>query len=427
MNINNANRQTVFVMMFLLMSAVSVLAQSRSTITIEECYTWSKANYPLVSQLDLIEKTTEYNISNAAKGILPQVNINGQATYQSDVTALPIKLPNVDIQSVSKDQYKIYAEIFQPLTNQSIIKTQKELLKAGGEIEKQSLEVSLYQLKERINQIYFGMLLIDKKNQQLEIAKSDLEAAHQKLSAAQKDGIATLTDLQVIEVEKLSVLTIKNENDANRKAFLRMLALLTGKEIDKNTKLLIPLTILVENQIYRPELKLFELQNQALSLQNKQLNNKLIPNAGLFLQAGYGRPALNFLINDFTGYYIGGLKFQWNLSNFYTSKKDKSIIDISKQKIEKQKEVFLLNTKLTMSQQSSEIEKFEKALINDIEIVKLRKAIKETSEVKLSNGIITSTDYVKFLNDLDRANQNLALHEVQYILAQYNHKTTSGN
>ncbi|MGK0388014.1 MAG: hypothetical protein ACI94Y_000742, partial [Maribacter sp.] len=131
----------------------------RSTISLSECYEWSKNNFPLIAKLDLLEKSTQYNLSNASKGNLPQININGQATYQSDVTEFPLELPNVEIPTQNKDQYKVYGEVYQPLTNFSAIKSRKEQIIINRQIEQTKVEIDLYQLKDRINQIYFGTLL----------------------------------------------------------------------------------------------------------------------------------------------------------------------------------------------------------------------------------------------------------------------------
>lgn len=396
-------------------------------ISIQECYEWTNNNYPLIRQLSIIERSVQYNLSNASNGNLPQISLNGQATYQSDVTEIPIDIPNLEINAIDKDQYKIYAEVYQPLTNFSSIKTNKKVIEKNGQIDQQKIEVDLYQLKERVNQIYFGVLLIDKKIKQFKIIQSDIDSAMTKIKAAIINGTSTQTDQQLLYVERISIDQQIEENQANQIAFLEMLSTLTGKQISVSTKLIKPSSVVLPSIIRRPELQLFDLQNESINLQANQLKNSLLPNVGLFIQGGYGRPALNALSNDFNLYYIGGLKFNWNLSSLYNYKNTKRNLSLNSDKINTQKEVFLLNTSLTQSQQTAEIKKYQQLIKSDYTIIRIREDVLRTAKVQLDNGLITTIDYVKFLNDVNQARQILLLHETQLLLAQYNLKTTTGN
>ncbi len=406
----------------------SVNAQTfEPSITIENCYQWAKANYPLVKQLDLIDKTNSYSLSNASKGNLPQVTINGQATYQSEVTEVPIDVPNIEIPTISKFQYKLYGEVYQPLTNFSTVDAKKKQIENNGEIEKQRIEIDLFKLNERIDQLYFGALLIEEKIDLLGLIQNDLDSALVKVKSAIANGTATVTDEQLIDVEKISIVQQIDENQSNKEAFIQMLATLTGKDLTTATQLAKPDYLENSLEINRPELHLFNLQSSSISLQNEQLNNNIIPNIGLFLQGGLGRPALNFLSNDLSPYYIGGVKLNWNLSNFYTQKNNRASLIIAKEKIKHQRNTFLLNTNLTQVQQSSEIKKFQNLIQADKEIVAIRETVLETAKVQLANGLITTIDYIRFLNEVNKARQTLHLHETQLLLSQYNLKTTNGN
>lgn len=421
---------TIFLVIIMGISANSqnlITGKIIDSATINECYLWSKDNFPLTKQMDIIDKTTQFSLSNASKANLPQINLNGQASYQSDVTSLPIDIPNMEIPTIDKDQYKIYGDLYQPLTNFSNVNTRKQQIELSGEIEKQQIEIDLYQLKSRINQIYFGVLLINEKIEQFEIIQSDLDSALVKIEAAIANGTATLTDKRLFNVERISIDQKIEENKSNQLTFLQMLSTLTGKNISEATVLEKPIIQTVISAINRPELQLFNLQNTAIGIQEKQLNNSLMPNVGLFAQGGYGRPALNFLSNEFEFYYITGLRVNWNLSSFYQLKNTKKILSISNDKIANQRETFLLNTGLTQSQQSAEITKFQGLIKSDKEITTIREEILKTAKVQLDNGIITTIDYVKFLNDVNKAKQMFLLHETQLLLAQYNLKTTTGN
>jgi outer membrane protein TolC len=412
-----------FVLIFFTSFFLFIHSFAQSTLTIEECYALAKS--PLIKQMEMLDKSKQYNIDNANKGLLPQINIYGQATYQSDVTE--IKIPNVNTPSLSKDQYKIYAEVYQSLTDGNTVKIQKKLLQINAETEKQKIEIELYKLKDRINQMYFGILLMDAQIAQTELLKKDIQTGIDKTNAAIKNGTAIKNNSDLLLAEQLKADQRIIEFKANRKAFIDMLALFTKQNITETTKFQFPILQSISTTLNRPELKLFDFQKKAVEIQTKQISNRYIPKIGLFVQGGYGRPTLNFLKNDFTLYGIGGVKMNWNLSNLYTAKKDKQLLGISERSIEIQKETFLLNTNLVITQQNNEVNKYQTLIKTDSEIIAVRERIKKTANVQLSNGIISPLDFLTYLNAEDQAKQNLILHNIQMQLSQYNTQTTLGN
>ncbi|MBK8521459.1 MAG: TolC family protein [Chitinophagaceae bacterium] len=422
---NQALRLQHFLIVVLLAVSTHSFAQTANTISIEECYKLAQTNFPLVKQMALIDKTTAYSISNAAKGYLPQFSINGQGTYQSDVTSLSI--PGVNTTTLSKDQYKVYGEVTQSLTDFGIIRQQKELAKTNAETEKQKIEVELYKLKERINQIYFGILLIDAQIEQTELLKKDIQNGIDKTNAAIANGTALKSNADNLKAELLKTDQRTIELKANRKGYTDMLALFIAKDVTENTKLITPVTQVILPTINRPELKMYETQKKSYDIQNKLITARNLPKVGLFFQGGYGRPGLNQLSNVFATYYIGGLKLNWNFGGLYNARNDRSLLKLNKQTIDVQKEVFLFNTNLSLSQQNSEVDKFLKLIGTDNEIIQLRNKVKSTAQAQLQNGVITTNDYLTYVNAEDQARQNLLLHQVQLSLAQYNYQTTSGN
>lgn len=423
----NPKRRLLLIFTILFMFGNTSSAQDVATATIEQCYQWAERNYPLVDQLDLIDRSTEFNIQNAAKSQLPQIGINGQFSYQSAVTEFPVKLPNIEVEPISKDQYKIYADIYQPVTSSPHIKSKKQAIEASAKIEKKQIEVELYRLRERINQLYFGILLIDSKSEQIQLLQDDINNATKKAESAVANGTATVSNVQLLQAESINAHQKHIELQAQRSAYVEMLSAFTAQSFSDKTLFSIPKFEMAKNEINRPEMALFDLQHQSLDLQQDQINNRIIPNLGLFLQGGYGRPALNFLQNEFQGYYIGGLRFNWNLSSLYNSKNDKQLISLGQQKIQNQKEVFLLNTAINLKQTSAEAQKYATLISSDEELIRLRESIKTTAEAQLENGLITALDYINYLNAENNARQGLATHRIQLLMTQYNQKTLTGN
>lgn len=402
-------------------------AQTTGQLTLDDCYKLALQNYPQVKQRELIAKTADYTIENIQKGYLPQLNINGQATYQSAVTAIPIKLPGVNIPTLSKDQYKLYGEFDQVVYDGGAIKQQKQLQKVTEAVNQQQLETDLYQLKDRINQLFFGVLLVDQQLKQNDLVIKDVQLGYDKIQALIKNGTAFRSNGDVLLAELLQNKQQSINLHASRKAYTDMLSLFIGKTVDETTILIKPQPVNPSHEINRPELQGYDQQGKNLDVQNKLLTVQTLPKLNLFLQGGVSRPGLNFLSNSFDTYYIGGIRLTWSPSVFYTLKKSRALIDINRKSLDVQKETFLFNTNLTVKQQDADMGKFQRLLASDDEIINLRTRVKNTALTQLENGVITTNDFLINVNDENQARQNKILHEVQLLITQYNQQTTTGN
>ena len=410
-----------------LLSAVGMsVGQPRQRLTIIESYKLAQENYPLTKQRELIARTKEYSLSNAAKGILPVITINGQDSYQSAVTSIPVQSPEMDIEQLSKHQYKVYGEVAANLYDGGVIRNQKELHRATAKIDEQQLEVQLYQLKDRVNQMYFGILLLDAQLEQNELLKRDIHRGLRQVEARIANGTALKSSGDVLQAEYLKSNQRTIELKASRKAFADMLSLMLAVSLDDSTVFDKPGPLPNNEEITRPELSLYQYQRDAINIQNKTLATRTRPRLSLFFQGGYGRPAIDMLNNSPEAYYITGLRLNWTISGFYTLKKEKALLRIEQSNIDLQRETFVHNTKVSMKSQSNEVTKFQDIMGSDDEIIRLRKKITETASAQLENGVITSNDYLREVMAEDQARQNMIMHEIQLLLAQYNLHTTAG-
>ena len=405
------------------------------TLKIDDCYAKAEANFPLVKQYKLIEKTREFSIENARKAYLPQFGIYGQATYQSDITQIPIDFSNVPIPglsdikmpTISKEQYKIYGEVSYSLTNLITNKNQTDLVKAGAEIEAQKIEVELYKLRERINSLFFGILLIDAQITQTEMVKKDIQNGITCTETAIENGVALKSAADNLRAELLKLKQYTTELRATRKGYVDMLSLFISEEIDENTVFEKPLPPVISDEISRPEMRLFISQDKAFDLQKRLITNRNLPQISLFFQGGYGRPALNILNDNSDLFYITGVRMSWNLSGFYIFKNERKQIAINQTGTQVQQEMFLFNTNLALRQQNAEITKMQDLIADDGDIIRLRENVKNATQTQLDNGTATTNDYLTAVNAENQARQNRILHEIQFIMYQYNAKTTTGN
>ncbi len=414
-------------LIILIMLSGNASSQSAEPLNVERCYELARLNYPLIRQKELVLKSKEYTIANAHSGYLPQLSIIGSATYQSDVTRLPG--PVVLVEPLSKDQYRIYGEINQNIYDGNTIRRQSSIYETNSLIEGQKVEVELYKIKERINQIFFGALLMDEQLTQIDLLKSDLQSSLKKVEASILNGTAFRTNADILKAELLKAEQRAIETKANRKAFIEMLGIFINLSLGDNTPLQRPagITVSGEPTINRPELTLYNFQSQLLGAQYQLTNTRMLPRLGFFVQGGYGRPGLNVLKNEFDTYYLGGFRFNWNLGGFYNTKRDKELLEVNLQTINLQKETFLFNTNLALRQQNQELYKLQELISVDDQIIGLRKQIKATAKAQLDNGVITANDFLRELNAEDLARQNLSLHQIQLLMTHYNYQTTSGN
>lgn len=402
-----------------------------SQLTLDECQRQAQANYPLVRQYGLIEKAREYDLSNAGKGYLPQFSLSGKATYQSDITRLPVEIPGIDIKTAPKDQYQVVLELQQTIWDGGDIRNRKRLTRAASDVDMEKQKVDMYALNDRINQLFFGILLLDEQLKQNQLLQDDLGRTHKQVSHYIINGIATQSDLDAVSVEQLNTKQRRIELETSRQAYVNMLSAFIGKEIPSGTILQKPVleeaSDVANGTNNRPELRLFEAQGEQLRVQEAMLNARLMPRFGLFVQGAYGNPGLNMLKDEFNAYYMAGVRMSWNFGSLYTLKNDRRRIDNSRRQIETSKDVFLFNTRLQVTQQDASVLSMRRQMVDDDEIIRLRENIRRAAEAKVENGTLTVTDMLREITNENLARQTKVLHEVQLLMNIWQLKYTLNN
>ena len=375
-------------------------------ITLEECQQKTQDNYPLVRQYDLVEKTKEYNLENAARGYLPQFALSAKASYQSDVTELPIAIPGVDIKGMAKDQYQVMLELQQQIWDGGGIRMQKKKATAEAEIDREKLNVDMYTLNGRVNDLYFGILMLDEQLAQNALLQDELGRNFRQITAYVDNGIANQADLDAVKVEQLNTRQKRVELTSSRMAYLKMLSLLMGEVLSTETVLEKPVPqneLSAVSEIRRPELSWFDAQGAGLQVQEKALNVRHLPHFGLFVQGAYGNPGLNTLKND------------------------RRVIENKRQQLDSNRDVFLFNTRLEMTQQDQSVRSLEKQMQDDDEIIRLRTNIRRAAEAKVANGTLTVTEMLRELTNESLARQAKAMHEIQRLMGIYQLKYTTNH
>lgn len=421
------NKRTL--LLLVLLTGLTVLSVSAQMITIEETQSKAEANYPAIVRYDLIERTKNFNIANANKAYLPQGTLSVQGTWQSDVTSIDLDIPGLEIPSIDQDQYKLVAELNQLIWDGGKISAQKKNIEAEATLEKKLLESEIYTLRERVNNLYFGILLMKGQLNQHGILEKELRRNYDNVKVYVQNGVANEGDLNVVKVEQLKASQQRIHLESTLEAYIRMFSVLIGEELDGNMVFVKPDpgNTVTSSVINRPELQIFEAQEHNIETQRSLLNARIRPTIGAFAQGGYGKPGLNMFDNDFSPYFLGGVRFSWNFGNLYTLKNDKKKMDLQKLSVNSQRETFLYNLNIVIPQQQIEIEKFRKTMKDDNEIILLQSQIREAAEVKVENGTMTVSDLMKEINAEEAAKQAKTLHEIQYLLSVYALKYTTNN
>lgn len=415
----------------LLFTSGLVSAQEVEQLSLEQAQQWAAEHYPLLKKKSLSRASLLAANNNLGKNFLPQINVNAQASWQSDVTQVPtrIPIPGLEFETVSKDQYRAVADVSQLLYDGGTTRVQKDLNELKALLSEEEVNVGLQMLKEKMNGLYLNALLLGEQRKLNALVVADLDAGLKKVEAQVQNGTAFRSNLALLQSEKLKILQRDAELLEEITGLIETMALLTGKQMNPQVELLMPapgaaLTGLSE--ISRPELNLYKLQDSLYQQQDRAIDSRLRPKISLFANGGYGKPGLNMMKNEFAPFVTTGLRVNWNIGGLYTQKKDRELNTIYRQEVQVQQENFLLNTQAQLIQQQSVIRKLQRSMQTDLQIIELKNQVKESAKAQLDNGVITASDYLREVHAEDQARQNLTLHQVQLLNATIQYQTIAG-
>ena len=400
--------------------------------TLEECQQAAASNYPLIRQYGLIEQTTALTVANIQKGWLPQVSASAQATLQSDVTAFPDEMQQlyqqmgINMEGLKKDQYRVGIDVQQTVYDGGAISHQKESARMQGEVLAAQNDVSMYQVRQRVNEMYFGLLLIDEQIKLNQDMQTLYQSNEDKLAKLVKGGTAAESDYKSVKAERLNVSQQITSLQAQRTALARMLSTFCGIEINEVTK---PADVEVGNNGVRPELKAIDTQLRLADAQERALDAGVLPKLGVFAQGFYGYPGYNMFEDMMRRRWslngMVGARLTWNIGALYTRKNDKAKIQLQRESLENSRDVFLFNNNLEQIQQNEAIAQYRKLMADDEEIIALRRSVRKAAESKLSHGIIDVNDMVKAINGENAALVQRTVHEIELLKEIYNLKYTT--
>lgn len=419
--------------LFVIMALLPVVAGAQS---LEECQQAAELNYPLIRQYGLIAQTTELTVSNIRKGWLPQVSASAQATLQSDVVSWPEQMQSVyqqmglDMRGLRKDHYRVGIDVQQMVYDGGAISSQKNIAREQGKVQEAQNEVTMYQVRRRVNEMYFGLLLLDKQIQLNHDLQEVLAANERKLSSMYERGTAAKSDYQTVKAERLNVVQQVSSLQAQRNAVARMLSMFCGLEV-KDLEKPQATSSGMQSAGQRPELKSIDAQLRLADAQEKALDAALMPKLSVFVQGYYGYPGYNMFEDMMSHRWswngLIGARLSWNIGALYTRKNDKAKIQLQRDMAMTNRDVFLFNNQLEQIRQNEDIERYRRLMAADEEIIALRSSVRKAAESKLAHGIIDVNDLVREINNENAARLQMSVHEIEMLKEMYDLRFTTNN
>lgn len=418
----------------LLALSLFVCVQMSAQVTLEECIALAEENYPIISKYDLLEQTKEVNLSNINKGWLPQINVYGQGTVQNDTPSLPESLTNIinqtgtNIAGLNEWQYRIGADISQNIWDGGTSKVHRKIERAEDAERQAAIDVQLYAVRERVEDLYFGILLMDAQIEQVKNMQLLLQSNLDKLRIMQSNGTAMQSDVDMVEAEYLGTVQQLMQAESASQSYRNVLGLFMGKSI-VGQKLVKPEAFIPQDLMpSRPELKYFEKQLQTNEARNASITANMMPKIGLFAQLYYGYTGFDYfenMMNRNPSFNIlAGVKLSWNIGALYNKKNDRMKLKLSSDNINVERDIFLFNINLQSRSQLDHIDELKAVIKNNDRIVELRTNVRKAAESQLDNGVIDATALLTKLTDEKQARLTAVYHEIQLLQSIYELKYT---
>ena len=409
----------------ILILLMSLTSKAQQSITLEECYDLVTKNYPLAKQVKLLAAQNKLDLDVISTSKLPQLSLDAQATYQSDVIQFPLAMSGIE--PLNKDQYRATVSVNQLIYNGGATDASLQLKTTQLKTKQKQVEVSLYQLKQQINQLYFSVLLAQESQLLLNAKQAQLEAKLKEVQSGIKYGVILPSSDKILQAELLKISQQFNELESNKTSLVQTLSSLISQPLNASTTFQKPLLDTpLQTELTRPELELFQLKKEEIENSETLLSKQNAPKLLGFATGGYGNPGLNMLDNSFQTFYTVGVKVNWTVFDWKANKKRRQSLAINKDFIENETEIFKLNTNIALNQQQKEIDKIETFITSDLEIINLRKDVLKSADSQLKNGVITSSSYITELTNLYEDENTMVKHDIQLQLAKANYNVIKG-
>ena len=418
-------KQLIVTLFLLVLVSFKLPAQ----ITIEECVRLAQDNYPLIKKYELLSLTKEIDLSDINKSWLPRLSAYGQVTGQNIVPSFPKALTGVleqmgqEMKGLGKMQYKVGVDVTQTIWDGGASAVRRDLARSQESTQKAALDVEQYSVRERVENLYFAVLLTEEQIAQNQITHKLLMSNLEKLRAMLRNGTAMQSDLDMVEAQALTLTQNITLAQNAVKGYRQVLSIFTGENLDNRQFSHPTATEPQSSESDRPELNLFDSRLKLNQLSARFTDTSLMPRIGFFAQAYYGYPGFDYfksMINrDLSFNILAGVKVSWNIDSFYTKKNSTRRTLVNAETISADREIFLFNTDMQTASQRVAIEGIRKVMKDDAKIIELRGNVRKAAESQLENGVIDATTLLTKISDENIARLTAQLHKIQLLQEIY--------
>lgn len=398
-------------------------------LTLERCQELARANYPLLRQYCIVRQAAAFTVENIERGWLPQVGVSGQASLQSDVATLPDALTQMlaaggyDVKGLEKDQYRVGVDVSQLVWDGGALSARRDEAEREADVQTAQTDVDMYAVRERVDQLFFGVLLLDDRLLLNDELQRLLQDNCRKLEAMVEGGTAMAADAEAVRAEWLTARQQRTELLAMRKSYRQMLAIFIGRDTAQVADLERPAPVLPQTSEpdARPEMRLFAAQEARTDARRRSLDAALKPTFSAFAQGYYGYPGYDMFgdmfSHDWTLNGVIGVRLTWNLSRFYTHKNERRQLELEKSAIATARDVFRFNTSLQTAQETADIARYRRLMDEDDDIIRLRTSVRQAAEARLQHGVIDVNTLLQEISRENTARLNRSSHEIELLRA----------
>ena len=396
----------------------------RAQLTLDSCKQKAHDNYPMIKQYASLDRSHDYTVDNIAKAWLPQLSATGGVGAYTDLLDIPAQAQAL---AGSTKNWTVGAlvSVQQQIYDGGQTKAKKDIARAETEVNRRNVDVSMYDINERVEQLFFGILLLDEKLKQNRLLQKDLGISERQVADMMKGGLANASDLDAVKVEEVQCRQSEASLTATRQAYVRMLGYFIGEELSESTVLTAPNEEAAAGSeaSARPELQWYAARQSLLSYQRKQLDTRLMPTVKAFGAAMVHTSIADMMHNTFTA---AGVTISWNIGALYTRKNDLRKLQVEADRIDAERQTFLFNNRLQADETQGRIASLKKQIDLDNEAVALRESIYSKSMKKVRLGTETVNEMLRDAIAVSQARQQQSLHQIQLQQAICHQKTLQG-
>lgn len=417
----------------ILLTGFFITSDAQDSLNLQSLINKAKNASPQAGKSVLYHEISQKSIENLHSQWYPTLDINARASWQSDVTSMDIQIPNIDIPTPSQDQYKVTFDATQMIYEGGIIKGQKDLQSIDLQLKEASIETALYQLEFTVTSYYFSILLIQKSINILDSSIATIDERIASLKSALVNGVITESTLLKLKAERINLVQNKSKLTQAKTSAIHQLSILCGVVIPKDHVFKAPVVWLLNEMASdyamfstRPENKQFDLSASYANQSAEVIKDSRKPKVAAFTQTGYGNPGLNFLEDEFSPWFIAGVNVSWNLWDWNVTDRKAQQAQLQVLLIENDRQAFNQQNILMLIKERENIQTYQSLLQTDSVLIEMRKEIAEEAASQLENGVITASDYLTELLQYQKADMQMASHEINLMLAKIRYQLILG-